>query len=136
MMLFPACARYFYHTMQVSPIVYKRTNFIWHMLVLAAEAVTMQSIYEFLARTKGMKIVAEIFSRCLIILQLFQFGIAMFDLAFNYALMMRCAGDIPLAYYVVSQPIMFKNTETLSEGMKKLEYAKLFLIHCYEGQKI
>lgn len=131
-MLFPAFVRFFYYTMQLTSFVYKKTNIIWLLLLLAMETVTMQTVYEFFANTKKLKIVATIFSRFLLILQFFYLGIAMYDLLFNYALMMRCAADIPTAYYVLNQPVMFDNARIV-EGMPDLNVKKEFAKQAYEG---
>lgn len=97
-MIFPGLVRYFYQSLQETQFVYKRSNVVWLFLIMAAECVTLTSIYEFLMSKKSLKIVATIYTRLLLVIQFFYFGMAMFDLLFQYALMMRCATDIPAGY--------------------------------------
>ena len=58
----------------------------------------------------------------------------LYDLVFNYGLMMRCAADIPLGYYVIKPPILFNDTLP-NEGKKYgSTIAKEFLKHSIEAQ--
>lgn len=132
-MIFYGLVRFFYQSLQETQFVYKRSNVIFHFLILAGECVTLTSIYEFLM-SKNLKIVATIYTRVLLVLQFFYFGMSLFDLLFQYALMMRCAADIPAGYQIMKQPILFNDTLPV-EGLPKLNIEKEFALHVYHGQR-
>lgn len=115
--------------------MYQKHEIIYHLLILFGEYVTMTTVYEFVAGFIKQRILAAVLIRFLLILQILHFSISMYELIYNYGLLMRIAADIPTAYYVLPQPFMF-DSRLLPEGMPKIDVYVEFMIHCFEAQKV
>ncbi|CAL6023545.1 Sulfatase [Hexamita inflata] len=135
-LLFAAVVRYFHTTMQKTPSVYSRWNFIPHLALLAAENYTLWAIQQFVL-TLLPKTFWSRAAICalLVVLSLIHFFLSLFDLLFNFGLLMRFAGTVPLAYYIIKPPKMFDMTLP-DEGQRFAgDLGKAFIKHCLEAQK-
>ena len=103
-------------------------------MTLAAEAVTMQTVTELISTVRIIRPLKSFATSLLILLQIFQLGMALYDLVFNYGLMMRCGADIPLGYYVIKPPVLFDNTLPNEGQVYGSTIAMGFLKHSIEAQ--
>ncbi|CAL5972310.1 Sulfatase [Hexamita inflata] len=135
-LIFPAIVRYTFTTMQKTNIAYSVWNIVPHLIILAAEGITMwtlqQALLRVLPKTFWSRAAVGSFLMVQSFLHLF---IAMFDLLLNYGLLMRFATNVSLAYYLVKPPELFDTTLPV-EGQKfPGDLGAVFAKHCLEAQK-
>ncbi|CAL5972286.1 Sulfatase [Hexamita inflata] len=136
MLLFPAKIRYFSMSMLKTYTAYSKWNVVPHVVILLFEHFILWHVQQFMYRI----LPKTFWSRCAVdsfmtVLALIHFFIAVFDIMFNYGLLMRFAGDLPLVYYISRPPELF-NTTLPKEGQEFVgNMALSFAIHCFEAQQ-